>query len=393
MTATTSVRPGHHTHRLLDRAVTAVAIWSAGFTLLGLWWAFHPGAWPFRRDVSAGTVLAHVDPRLGAILFTAFAFAGLLAAPLLRRGDRPKPLRRLLFGVAVVEAIAFTVLVPDIRALAILGYALALTLPLLLAGFLVAGAIRHGALRVLLLVLAGVVAMGVMTGFANADVIAQLATEMSTGLAAKGVTLLAAPGVLVGGVAWTLVAVGAFRRDRGRCTVCGRPGAAWTRPVAAARWGRRATVVAALCPLPYALLRLTWLTPWPLGFTAQELADAPAIRLFGLCLGLAALAGAVLTTGLVSRWGERWPFWVPRLAGRAIPWQVAVVPAAVVTFGLAAAAQNMTVLTADALRAGDTDTLYMFGVLPFGIWAPALGAATLAYWYRRRGTCGGCGAL
>lgn len=390
MTATTTVRTGHHTHRV-DAATMVVAIWSAGFTLLGLWWVFHPAAWPFRRDVSAGTILAHVDPRLGAILFTAFVFAGLLTTPLLRGGDRPKPLRGLLFGVAVVEATTFTVLVPDIRALAMLGYALALTLPALVAGFLVVGALRHRSLRVLLLVLAGIVATGVVTGFANGDVLSHLAVEMSSGLAAKGPTLLAAPGVLVGGVAWTLVALTTFRRDRGRCTVCGRRGAAWTRADAAARWGRRATLVAALCPLPYALMRMSWLTPWPMGVTAGGLAGAPEIRLFGVCLGLAAFAGAVLTTGLVRRWGERWPFWVPRLAGRPIPWQVVVVPAAIVTFALAAAAQSMTVLTVDALRAGDTDTLYLFGVLPFGIWAPALGAATLAYWYRRRGRCDMCG--
>src|SRR5918997_5241958 len=125
-----------------------------------------------------------------------------------------------------------------------------------------------------------------------------------------------------------------------RIVLGGRDGAtrpAWTRPEAAARWGRVAVVVAALCALPYGLLRMTWLTPWPVGMDPAELVAVPEMRLHGLLLGSAALAGAVLTTGLVARWGEVWPRWMPVVRGRPVPLAAADGPrgrrAALVTLG------------------------------------------------------------
>jgi hypothetical protein len=43
------------------------------------------------------------------------------------------------------------------------------------------------------------------------------------------------------------------------------------------------------------------------------------------------LAGAFLTLGLVQRWGEVFPRWVPFLSGKRVPPAMAIVPASLVT--------------------------------------------------------------
>lgn len=176
---------------------------------------------------------------------------------------------------------------------------------------------------------------------------------------------------LVGAVLWG--ALGA------RTLLGGRRGAApaWARPEAAARWGRIAVVVAVVCAMPYGLGRLTWLTPWPFGVDPADLAAMPELRLHGLLLGFAALAGAVLTTGLVARWGEVWPRWMPVVRGRPVPLTAAVVPGSLVAALFTVAAVPMTMM---AFASGDLWGLIVF---PFAVWGPALGIAVLGYVLRR----------
>jgi hypothetical protein len=90
------------------------------------------------------------------------------------------------------------------------------------------------------------------------------------------------------------------------------------------RHRRRLTIVAALGPVPYALARATWLTPWPqFGGPVEDM--PPEVRLWGLLLGGAAALGAVLTIGLIRPWGEVFPRWMPGLAGRPVPIRAAAV--------------------------------------------------------------------
>lgn len=87
---------------------------------------------------------------------------------------------------------------------------------------------------------------------------------------------------------WSRIApVGAGVRER---LASARP--AWD-------WVVAITVAAALCPLPYALVRLTWFTPWAIEL--DERLDSFATRIQGASLGVAGLVGAILTLGLVSR--------------------------------------------------------------------------------------------
>ena len=181
----------------------------------------------------------------------------------------------------------------------------------------------------------------------------------------------------VGGALWLLVAL--------RATGMRRAQPAAASYVAPRRdWGCWVTVVAALCPLPYALLRMTWLTPWPTIIDADTLAEQPAMRIFGLSLGFAAIGGAVLTIGLLMRWGSVYPRWVPVVGGRPVspvwPTVLAVVVGAAVT--VAGRSMLQLTYTEDDLLS-KVETLL---VLPFPVWGPLLIAAAIAYYRRRTAT-------
>jgi hypothetical protein len=103
------------------------------------------------------------------------------------------------------------------------------------------------------------------------------------------------------------------------------------------------------------------------------------VRVF-ILLGLAALGGAVLTLGLISRWGEVFPAWLPGLPGlrgRTVPVLAAVVPATLVAVVLCASAISMIMMST---RDGAG---WLVAAIPAPVWGPALGLATYAY-YRRR---------
>jgi len=88
-----------------------------------------------------------------------------------------------------------------------------------------------------------------------------------------------------------------------RTTAPGRTDAA-----APARWAVLAAYAVPLCVLPSAVWRLSVAV-------SDESANAGYLTLLSvLSMGL-----ALLTLGLVHRWGERVPHWVPRLGGRPIP--------------------------------------------------------------------------
>lgn len=370
---------------------TIAALWAAIHAVFGVWWVVDPAAWPFAGEGGPSSVLELLDARTGAVAFTAAAVLGLVVALGMRSDRAPVGVRRTLLVAAAGLAVLFTAVVPDGRAIILLGYMTALATPLGLVALAVVGSVRHWQIRILALALVAVGAVGLVTGWADGTVIAAIAVGVFTGVVNNGLGPWHVFGVLAGGVVWTALAIAYFRQGRHRCVPCGRPSARWTEPAAAARWGRWVTIVAACCPLPYALIRYTWLTPWPIGFDAADLAATPGIRLFGLFLGSGALLGSILTTGLISRWGERWPFWMPMLAGRPIPWPVAVVPATVVTAALVAAGQSFTVDAVHVALTGNVYELLTLAAIPFVLWAVSLGAATLAYYYGRRGQCGSCG--
>ncbi|MBD5784860.1 hypothetical protein IF650_01585 [Cellulosimicrobium terreum] len=216
------------------------------------------------------------------------------------------------------------------------------------------------------------------------------------------------PGVMVqvaslaGATLLTASALRFTRRSAGACESCGRrpegsydPDPAWTMPASAARWGRVAALVAAAIPAFYAVTRIAWVLGIPLGFSPDDVASLAGDDgwLAALGLGGFALLGAVLTLGLFQRWGEVFPRWMVGLAGRRVPVKLAVVPASIVAVAVLPAGLSMYALgfSESALRLSADQWGAVGPTLLWPLWSVALGAATYAYWLRRRGECRACG--
>lgn len=151
-----------------------------------------------------------------------------------------------------------------------------------------------------------------------------------------------------------------------------------------ARLGRWAVGVALAVPLVYALTRYAWLLGISLGMsraTLRELQDSGAVWA-GAGLATFAVVGSLLTLGLVQRWGETVPRWVPWLGGRRVPVRLAVIPATYVAVVVLAASVGMLANPRVLAKFG-TDFWAIGPMVLWPVWAVALGAATYAYYVRR----------
>jgi hypothetical protein len=200
--------------------------------------------------------------------------------------------------------------------------------------------------------------------------------------------------LMAGGFLWTATAVVSGRHATGACTWCGRTGAGagLTTSAAAARWGRWAVAIAVTIPLLYTTTRLAWAFGIPLGISDEFLREGQRIGMWkaGAALSVVDITGVILTLGLVQRWGEVFPRWMLGLSGRRVPPAMAIVPASVVTVLVTSAGLHAVW---DFLQHGfPPDGWATTGPgLLWPAWGVALGAATLAYHYRRRGGCRHCG--
>ena len=263
----------------------------------------------------------------------------------------PGPLRALLAGYGWAVAFVLVLVVPDVRVLIVLGY-----LPILI--------------------------VGAPFGWPPVDYADIFNWALFGRFAALAGGLLLAGAVL----AWQ-------RRTAAACVGCGRDHTdrGWTTPAAAARWGRWAAGIAAAIPFTYALTRFAWAAGIPLGISREFLTEMQDTGLVWAGFGLAAFAtvGAILTLGLVQRWGERFPRWMLGLAGRRVPVTLAVVPATLVAISVTAASLG---LLSNPKFWELTGGLSLTGapMLLWPLWGVALGVATYAYHLRRRGACRRC---
>ncbi|MHA7986146.1 hypothetical protein ACX9R5_10085 [Rathayibacter sp. CAU 1779] len=278
---------------------------------------------------------------------------------------RPRT-RAFVVVAAAVQVAGYGIALQGMGTLALSGYLLAMAMPVVAAVILVQVLRRYPVLRwavgvPVILVLAAVVIL-------EHDAIGTLAVDLGTALAAQADRLGAILFKLVTGFAWAWTAVAALRTTPELAVVT-----AWV-----TRHRTVFTVVAACCALPYALFRLTWLTPWPmLGMCDIDMST----RIWGLMLSSGAWLAFVLTIGLLRPWSERFPRWVPGLAGRPVP------VGFVAGFGgVVAAIMTFSAVPLLLIRPpqGPLTTLEMQLAFPCWIWGPALAIAVWGYVGHRR---------
>ena len=307
------------------------------------------------------------------------ALGVLVAAAVLVAGPRVG-VRRGLLVLTPLLVLAFGVLFQTTTTISLFGYLVAMALPVGLAVLVVQIVRRYPRLRApVLLGTAGLVALGISTGPLSGPSLIRLGAVIGSGFVTSAPRLITALTVTAAAVAWLAVLASLVRGAT-----------SWRRIEAAVVAHRTAiTVIAACGPLPYALARLTWLTPWPqFSPAASELTSET--RLWGLLLGGAALLGSVLTIGLIRPWGERFPRWMPGLAGRNVPIDVAAVPGFAVAAAVSASAVPMLVaLTFTSTGHGVGidrlgERILIAFILPLWIWGPMLALAVWGYVADRR---------
>lgn len=149
-------------------------------------------------------------------------------------------------------------------------------------------------------------------------------------------------------------------------------------------------------PVFYAATRYAWALGIPLGVSPEWLtslgAENPGIWWAGAMIATLGVGGAALTLGLVQKWGEVYPRWIPRLRGRPVRPRTAILPASLVAIVMTTAGlTSLRRLIFEGINIEpETWGLYV-PQLFFPVWGVALGAATLAYHLRRRSECRRCG--
>ena len=338
----------------------AAAAWSLIYGALGLYWASGGAGFPFGTEndpraavesILGGARADTVAPLVAALGLVGAAVAVAMARGLGSRGHNI--LRGLLLGFAWASSVALLLVVPDRRVLVAVAYA-------------------------------PIFVVGAPFGWPP---VSYFEVALPWPVINQFVCV-------AGGFLWAGTALAYWRRARLACGRCGRTDArgGWTTPGSAARWGRWAVGVAVVVPLLYAATRWAWALGIPLGISTEFLQEGQETGMWwaGAALSTVDLAGAVLTLGLVQRWGEIFPRWMVGLSGRRVPPAMAIVPTSLVSVMVTSAGlQVVREFLADGFPTDGWATIAPGLFWP--VWGGALGAATLAYYYRRRGRCGVCG--
>lgn len=325
---------------------------------LGLVWALGGPGFPFGTGdpdmVEEGSAAIHGNllglstPETAGPIIAAVGLLGAVVAFLMARGIGRGALRKGLIVTAAVFAVGLTIVVQDYRPLTFVAY-----LPILAVGKLLFGWPEGVGL----------------------DALVKWPTI--------NLTL-----VLFLGLAFVFTAVAYARRTRGACGNCGRDDAHDGHGLV--KWGKRAVAVAVVIPLVYCMTRWLWALGFSLGIDEQWYREGQenGLWLAGAALASMGAVGALLTLGLVQRWGEVFPRWMIGLRGKRVPIMLAVVPATVVAL-LVTSAGTMYIRMAFTMGVEDKWVTNMPETL-WPVWGGALFLAALAYLQRRRGACRVC---
>lgn len=330
------------------RAGYAAAAYLGSYGILALLWTITGSGYPFASDddedryMLLHSVPAHVGAPLFAVVLLATVALALAIAGTHAVRLRGTP-RRLVLGAGWAVSGALLLGVPSLSVLALVGYA-----PMLI--------------------------LGAPFGWPDIDYGDVFSWSMINQAICLAGGFLLARAVLT----WQ-------RRTRDACADCGRPGT--PDPSRALRTGRWAVGVAVAIPLLYAASRYAWVLDVPLFISRDDLRQlrADGMEWAGAGLATFAAAGALLTLGLVQRWGEVFPRWMPRVHGRPVPVRLAVVPASFVTVVVLAGTLGPS-LSPEMWR---DPAAVPVALMP--LWGVALGVATWAYRMRRQGPCPTCG--
>jgi hypothetical protein len=336
----------------------ALFTWAATCAAFGSAWA--AGTWPHPFDgteaIALGAVLNAFASHVGGFFVVTIGVLGLVCLVwLMRPEQRLRPVAGGIEWLAWALAGLCALVLVDGRLLMLVGYALIVS----------------------------------VLGWSDRELVHLLWSQ-----AASPVTVLLVLGVL-GALAWGRVALHVRRERQKRCGVCGRDRDTWSEATEARRrrqtlqLGRAAVALAAGCALLYPLARLPWVFGVPVGVDADSWAT-PGVVQTGISLGVAALGGVVVMTGLVRDWGVRVPSWVPGLGGRRIPVPLGAIPALIVALALTALGRGFLLGAMTGRLPATLDVVHAVVTAAMLPWGVALGVATYAYTTRRRGPCKAC---
>jgi hypothetical protein len=339
----------------------AAVVWSLVYAVLGLYWVVSGNGFPYATGPEDGGSLAITGQ----------------------------------FGASAAWIIVIAAGIPA----AALGYAMLRGVKMLGPLFIMAGAL----ISLILLLFMGDLNMLIMLAYIPFTIFRFItgadASRYVQQLSAGGWLLIHQLFCLAGGFVWLAATVSYARRSGDACLYCGRSDnpQGWTSSVKAARWGRIAVYVAMIVPVFYAVTRYAWALGIPLGMTKKywQQGQARGEWTSGLFLATVGMVGALLTLGLIQRWGEIFPSWIPRLGGQRVPIALAVAPASIMSVLFIVTGLNVwsgyLQLARGAAETGQDLWIIVGPVFVFPIWGAALAVATLGYYFRRRRPCNVCG--
>jgi hypothetical protein len=322
----------------------AVVVWSLIYGVLGSYWVMGGAGYPFGendpRGHMMGSFLADLRADTGGAAIIITGLVGTAVAMAMMRQWRNRIVQVVLLAFAWSASAALIVLVPDVRVLQNFAYAFMLHFDLF-----------------------------------DWPVVNQILC-------------------IAGGFLWGATALTYQRRTREACMNCGRTDAGQvTSSIAAAKWGKWVTYIAVVTALPYGFVRLTWAAGIPIGVSDPTWINTqtPTESLIVAVLGILPIGGAILTLGLIQRWGEIFPRWCLFFAGKRVPILFAIIPA---TLASVMAIFSGLKLWIHWFQDGSV-TCENWGELGPGLfwlpWGISLGAAAHAYYLRRRRSCRHCG--
>jgi hypothetical protein len=317
-------------HCALSRLLLVLAsLWSAGYLTAGVVWSLDSAQFPFRGETMIPTLLELMPASAAGVLIAVLAVLGLATAAWLRAGRGASLRSSVVPSLYAGVLIAFVTFVAvDARLMAFVGYTLSLKLDV-----------------------------------PRPDILHQ-------GL------------LLLGALLWLGVAVtasGGRRRTHFPSDLLnGRP---------VSRLSRTAALLALLVPALYAFTRLCWALGFPVGLPEDvyEAGVEQGLWWTGLGLAVVAIGAGVLTLGLVQRWGEVFPRWIPGLRGRTVPVMLAVVPGVAASLVILSGGLTFVRTIVTGLVPLDENWTTMGPELLWPVWGAAVGVATVEYYRRRTG--------